>query len=422
MDTQLALYQAPAVEVLDPEPPVNPNDMMAAFMHALVAAAPPKLTEEEKERAWAEAYDKWLAETPKTGAPRPAATARSYQAAWTDFKIFCPKKYWRVTGLDVREWVDDLRTRVIDPNTEKGLIANGRRQPGQLGLSASTVGQWLAGISSFYSFCQRYSVRCADGRETVLFADLNPAKAYGVQRPPVEPWKDVAYLDPDQLAAFLGAIRSAKTQLELANNPEGVLSAKAQQQLRDHALFYCYIATGARNSEVRTWRWRDISVRGGKRFYSWANKGKHGSDELPADAWACVETYLRAAGRLAALQPDDYIFQPVGDAILHMRRKDSEQPVIDAATWSNNRALSAGEANRLLRTYARRAGIGDVAKLHIHSLRHSKAMLLDACGVNVRTISQELHHSGLDMTGRYLHAVAGQRNTTWAACAAKLNL
>ncbi|MCU0503166.1 MAG: hypothetical protein MUC51_15640 [Anaerolineae bacterium] len=132
MDTQLALYQAPAVEVLDPEPPVNPNDMMAAFMHALVAAAPPKLTEEEKERAWAEAYDKWLAETPKTGAPRPAATARSYQAAWTDFKIFCPKKYWRVTGLDVREWVDDLRTRVIDPNTEKGLIANGRRQPGQL--------------------------------------------------------------------------------------------------------------------------------------------------------------------------------------------------------------------------------------------------------------------------------------------------
>jgi integrase len=171
---------------------------------------------------------------------------------------------------------------------------------------------------------------------------------------------------------------------------------------------------------VRVWRWADITLRGGTHFYSWENKGKSGTDEIPSDAWAAVEDYLRLTGRLNAMRPEDYIFRPTSDSPTRLKRPDGS-PVIDPGDWTRNRPISAQQANADLRSYARRAGL-EADQLHIHSLRHSASMLYRASGMDIEERSRMLHHSNIATTQIYDHQLAGQRNTGWAKAAGLLGL
>jgi integrase len=207
----------------------------------------------------------------------------------------------------------------------------------------------------------------------------------------------------------------------LADLERGIASRdRTLKELRDYALFTSYILTGARNSEIRLWRWKDLKRRGSKMFYSWANKGKDGSDELPGPCWDAVLDYLRMANRLETMQPDDFIFQPIGASILRLRRMDGS-PVIDPGTWDTNRPISPQEINRLLRAYCKKAGI-DATGVHVHSLRHSANMLYHTAGATLEARNRMLHHSSLDMTKRYDHEIAGQRNADWLKAADLLGL
>ena len=417
------------VEVLDDEPALGepwPQAQGAAQMFAgmvaqavVAAQAGPQLSDAEKVVAWAEAFNEWLYTDSRTGDPRPKATTTAYAAAWADLRAFTHKESRFITGLDIKEWIADLRSRPIDPTVAAGLIRNGRRQPGQVGLSSSTVGQWIAGISSFFTFCQSHEVRADDGRIVVLLDALNPAKSHAVKRPKTKKFgTDVTWLDDGQLKALREAIRSAQTLADLAR---GVGSGERTiKELRDYALFTSYIMTGARNSEVRVWKWSDLRILGGRTFYAWANKGKDGVDELPGPCWAAVQDYLRLDGRLETMQPDDYVFQPMGDSILKLRRADGS-PVMRPEDWNRNRPISPQEVNRLLRGYCRRAGIDDPA-VHVHSLRHSANMLYSAAGTSVEERSRMLHHSSLDMTMRYTHQMEGQKNANWSKAADLLGL
>jgi integrase len=383
------------------------------------AQRPAQLSDAEQQIEWAKAFNEWLYTDPKTGDPRPKATTTAYGAAWADLRAFCRKETRFMSGLDVRDWIADLRSRSIDPTVQAGLVRNGRRQPGQVGLSPSTVGQWIAAISSFFTYCQTYEVRTACGRVTLLFDALNPAKSHAVKRPKTKQMgQDVTWLDDTQLRALREAIRSAQT---LADLERGVASnERTVRELRDYALFTSYIMTGARNSEVRNWRWSDLRTIGGRMFYAWDNKGKNGVDELPGPCWTAVQEFLRLAGRLEGMQLDDYVFQPTGDSILKMRRADGA-PVVRPEDWSRNRAISAQEVNRLLRGYCTRAGI-EAAAVHVHSLRHSANMLYSKAGTSVEERSRMLHHSSLDMTMHYTHAMAGQKNANWLRAADLLGL
>jgi integrase len=411
------------VEVLDPEPalrePWGRGDAAQMFAgmvaQAVVAAqAGPQLSDAEQVRAWAEAFTEWLYTDPRTGDPRPKATTTAYAAAWADLRAFTHKEARFISGVDIKEWIADLRSRPIDPTVAAGLIRNGRRQPGQVGLSPSTVGQWIAGISSFFTFCQTHEVRAADGREMLLFDVLNPCKSHAVKRPKTKRMgEDVVWLDEAQLNSLRTAIRSAQT---LADLKRGVASCdQTIKELRDYALFSSYVLTGARNQEIREWRWRDLKRRGRKMFYDWDNKGKDGSNELPEPCWIAVQDYLRLAGRLETMQADDYVFQPSGDSILHMRRTDGA-PVMRPEDWTRNRPISAQEVNRLLRGYCRRAKIDDKG-IHVHSLRHSAEMLYKQAGAPVEDRSRMLNHSSLDMTMRYDHEMTGQENAHWRRAA-----
>lgn len=416
MDSQHALVKVERfteVEVLDPEP--QPMVMPAAALgfaemiaRAVVAASEPaKLSETEKQFHWAVAFQEWLTKDPKTGDARPANTLQAYRAAWEDFRVCCYKPYWKVEGLDVKAWVDDLRTRPLPPHVQKGLVRNGRRQPDQVGFSDATINQWLAAISAFYSYAEQYEVRSTTGQIVPLFDGVNPAKSRMVKRPKQKAFEKSIFLDVEQLRALLDSIRHFG-----AKNP-----AKA---LRDYALFMCYISTGARNSEVRTWRWGDLKRRGAVTFYSWANKGKSGTDELPGDAWAAVQEYLKLTGRLGSMQDQDYIFTPLSDHITRLRRADGS-PVVGPDEWSTNRPLSPQEINRCLRQYAKAAGL-EVDRLHVHCLRHSAYMLYREAGLSLEERSRLLHHSSLAITSIYDHAVAGQRNVGWAKASSLLGL
>lgn len=416
---RISTPQFSEVEVLEPEPPASAWGHQANIFAGMVAQAvasrleTPRLSDAEQVRHWAEAFDRWLHRTPKTGSPRPAATMSAYGAAWADLRAFTRKEARFIDSLDIRAWIADLQSRPIAPAVAAGLIRNGRRQAGQVGLSPATVNQWLAGISSFFSFCQHYDVRTADGAVVRLLEGPNPAKSYMVERPEARRMgQEVMWLTNEQIQAVLNVIRSAQT---LADLERGVASCeRTVKELRDYALIYTYALTCARNVEIRGLLWRNLVRRGKKMYYNWANKGKDGSDELPEKCFKAIENYLRLAGRLDGMQPEDAIFQPVGDAILRMKRPDG-RPVVDKATWTRNRAISGQEANRLLRHYCRRAGIAsaDVPKIHIHSLRHSGVMLYLNGGVPVERVSRRAHHSSLDMTMRYTHEMQGQANPDW---------
>lgn len=413
MSEQMALIKVEPVEVevLDPEPvgygePAAVRSFADMIARAVVAQQEaPKLSENEKMYHWSAAFQEWLAEDPRTGAARPKNTIAAYSDAWNDFRQFCPKMPWAVEGIDVKAWVADLRQRPLAPHVQKGLERSGRRQPGQVGLSDSTINQWLAGISSFYSYCEEYDVRAKDGRMVKLFDGINPVKTRAVKRPKSKAFERTTWLDAEQLKSLLQAVR-------------GYAEINAAKSLRDYALIRCYLATGARNREVREWQWGDLEQRGGKVFYRWENKGKSGLDELPASAWRAVEEYLRLTGRLATMQPGDYIFQPLSDSATRLKRADGSAVV---ENWDRNRPISPQEANRLLRQYAKRAGL-EPDRLHIHCLRHSAYMLYREAGVDLEERSRLLHHSSLSTTQIYDHKISGQVNTGWARAEALLGL
>src|SRR5574343_426273 len=412
------------VEVLEPEEPGaalrsaqgmwGQAQAFAGMMaHAVVQAQQgARFSEAELDRLWAEAFEDWLAHEQKHGGPRPAATREACAAAWADLRAFNLKHPRHMDGIDIRDWANDLRSRPISAEVAGGLIRSGRRQAGQVGLSPSTVNQYLAGISSFFAFCEHYEVRTADGRVVPLFKGLNPAKSQMVKRPRTKKLgQEVTWLDREQLTALKSKIRSAAT---LSDLEAGVVrSMYTLVELRDYALFTTYMMTGARNAEVRTWQWKDLIRKGPKMFFAWANKGKDGEKELPEPCWLAVRDYLRMAGRLDAMEPEDFIFRV---------ESDSAKRLLEARGRSHaNRPLSPQEVNLALRKYCRRAGI-EAAAVHVHSLRHSANMLYAELGVPVERRSFLLTHSSLDMTMRYTHEMEGQRNVDWALASEALGL
>jgi hypothetical protein len=96
-------------------------------------------------------------------------------------------------------------------------------------------------------------------------------------------------------------------------------------------------------------------------------------------------------------------------------------PNIDPAAWDPNSALSAATVNRLLKHYARRAGL-DPRPLHVHTLRHSAAMLEEQTGAGLLAISRLLGHADPKTTIRYLDHLRGQPDTSWAQKCALLDL
>ena len=342
------------------------TEIVALFGEVTVQAARPEMPmpgEMDQMRIWADAFDLWMASLKSEN------TRRAYRKAWNDFMAFDGKMPWLVGKSNVARWAEDMRMR---------------------GLSDCTQQQRLAALSSFYSFASdEYTIVRPDGREVSLF-DGNPAAGKNL-RPKVSPYGKAHYLSTDETRALLRAIKRNSTQ-----------------GLRDYALYLTYLFTGRRNSEVRLLRWGDFEPNAGRMWYRWSGKGKKDQRfEIPMPAWEAIKAYLKAAGRLEKMEKADYIFTALSNRATRL-------PNVNALAYDQTRQpLSMREVGRLLKRYCRLAGL-DPEQVHVHTLRHTAAMLRKEAGDDVEKISAFLAHSSLSITQIYLHTVEGQKDESWA--------
>ncbi len=240
---------------------------------------------------WSNAFDLWLASHPSPN------TRRAYRKAWDLFFTLTSRSPWEISKSDVARWIEYQRAQHLSPET---------------------IQQRLAALSSFYTYVtQIYTSLTPDGREQPLHF-FNPVKA--VPRPRTAPYNKARYLNVDQARAFLHAI------------PRYTL-----QGMRDYALFLTYLATGRRNSEIRTLRYGDIEAcpersevslpsdrfgRGlrseSRIWFRWNGKGRQRRDELPQSVWTAILDFLKSSDRLDSISPSDYIFTALNDSARHL--------------------------------------------------------------------------------------------------------
>lgn len=390
------------VEVVDGEV-IESEAALALFAPALrqeqrrmTAAGPLGIL--DLRRQWQECFDAWLRDTATS-----TKTLNAYTRAWTDLLVFCAtpsgevqpvSEYWDITHRHIRAWMEDLATRDIDRRRVKAL--ENQERPRAKGYAAGTISQYLAAVSSFYSYAERnWPVMLPDGREVALALlsgiTLNPVRVIKRRTVGGATKREQAYLSPLQLRSFLSAIPST--------TPGG---------LRDRALFMFYIMTGARNSEVRCLQWGDFQERGGRMFWHWKGKGRGRRDskdawkDLPSECWDAVKVYLQAVGRWGQLSDEDAIFTAVSHNAVNL-------PTVGELFDPFGQPLTDREVNRLVKMYAAKAGL-DPNDVHVHTLRHSAAMLMDEAGAGLEDIRRFLNHENLNTTQMYLHKMKGERN------------
>jgi site-specific recombinase XerD len=336
------------------------GEVLAAFEAAYADSATM-----ERFMQWHEAYERWLGRYPS------ASTQRAYRESWRDFFQFVGRYPWQVLSSDARAWQESLEGR---------------------GLAAASINRYLAALSSFYSFVRRDLVRQPDGSERTIFVDgagrglENPFRAASLERKKKGP-SAVNPLSAAELKAMRGAM-----------NPETRTGA------RDIALFECYLRTGRRLKEIVRLRWKDIEgTRGGGHKFWWTGKGadrnpekKTGWRVLPASAHAAIVAYLKADGRWPVEDPEMFIFQPLSDhglAALPGRQ--------GKAALEQNRHISPGHVNGIVKKWARRAGV-DEGKVHVHVLRHSFAFHLYQQTKDFELVRGLLDHEDLKTTVGYI--------------------
>lgn len=261
-------------------------------------------------------------------------------------------------------------------------------------LSRATINQQLAALSEFYQFVRlKYLLTRPDGQVISLWPSDRSNPWDAVDRLKVSPYGRSKYPTTEQLKAILGSI-----------NVE-CLTGK-----RDFALLYTIATTCRRFSEIINLRWGDIAPgpRGGAGDYIFKFKAKGKSRDnlsrriLPKLAYQAICNYLMADGRPpATLGETDYIFVPLS----------TEQiPRLPGATVEPNRPLSNSFVNRILKKYARRAGV-PAELAHVHALRHAGARLRVELKrqknefIDLQEIQELLGHSQLNTTQIYVGQV-----------------
>jgi integrase len=318
---------------------------------------------------WRQAIDLWL------NSRNVPTTRRSYAAALQDLITSTGRLPWEVSRTDVTRWTLDLKNR---------------------GLAPATIAARVAGVRSFFKFCmEEYLVTGPDGRQVPLHTN-NPALGKSM-RPRIEMYGKAAWLSAEESKALLRAVAQA-----------GDVRSK-----RNFALFLGYILLARRSSEWRVARWGDFENHGNRVYYRWAGKGKVDQRlEVPLPLWNAVGEYLDADLRLDKIQPYEYIFSSL--------RAELRIPAGRLITPGDG-PISGHEVGRILKAYCRQAGL-DPEKIHVHSLRHTGAMLRRKAGASPEEVMEYLGHANLAVTTIYLHKLAGKSDQSWATVAEMLGL
>ena len=289
---------------------------------------------------------------------------KNYRSNLSRFFAYCNKSPDEITRSDILAFVQS-------PSSSK------RNHGGE--ASASTKNQRLCALVSFYRFASSYEV---NGEP--IFQKAMPTQGLRYLKP-AEPYRSMS---TDELRRFFAAIPTDSVK-----------------GLRDRAIFAMYFWTARRRCEIAAIRWRDIEQaiivedNGTRRvghIYRYKPKGKQRTiktKELPPRAWQAIEQYLQSSGRLATMQPDDFLFVSV-------------RPGQGRTNGVKNWPLNHHYINQMFKEYCAEAGL-DVGRLSLHSLRHCAANERQQAGQHILLIKEILDHEHLDTTFRYLQRVGG---------------
>jgi len=321
--------------------------------------------------SWLDAYHHWL--EAKRRKNNTGSTANNYQIAWKQFFTWAQVRPWETTPAHAEQWAAFLAREGKEITDRKtGLVV--RREP----LAQSTFNLKLAALSDFYNYVQKkYDLWPANQRNPFDVVDRARISAYGRAK----------YPSTDEAKAILTAVNTE------------CLTGK-----RDFALLYTILVTCRRSSEILNLKWGDLkeTATGDYAFTYRYKGGKIKRAILNRKCHTAITTYLWAAGRLEAMTEADYIFIPLDE--------DRIKRLNPTATVEQNRPLSNSFANRILKKYARRAGV-EVGKAHIHGLRHVGARLrvqqmkAGRGGVDYEEVMTLLGHSSLAVTQVYTQTV-----------------
>jgi integrase len=245
-------------------------------------------------------------------------------------------------------------------------------------VSVATRNGRLSALRSFYIYTARYE---PDGIS--LMPGSTPVRGFRYLKPPLR-YRGMSASELERLFSVI---------------PDTLSGA------RDRALFLCYFWTARRHAEIARLKWRDIeeatiidtdeTAREGH-IYRYVGKG-HSREiktkELPTPAYQAIVAFLRRAGRLDSITPDDPVFCSVypGRGRKHRRLVPLTPPHICAR----------------FHAYIVAAGLDDERRLTVHSLRHTSARLRRQSGSTLEYIKELLDHQSLVTTDLYLSVQVG---------------
>jgi len=251
-------------------------------------------------------------------------------------------------GRDLKRFIDWLDGRRPDA-IKVGDLTHFMGALQEQNLAPATVSRTVVAIRTFFKFLELEGI-----------VSENPAELLEAQKQ----WQRVpGVLSPAQVESLLAAPRKTDSFWQ-----------------RDVAMLEVLYATGCRASEVCSLRVRDLALDQGVLKCT----GKGGKQRIVPIGRQAIEAIGRYTDELRC----------------ELAAKAKHPP--EALFLSRSgRSLDRIQLWRLLRRYARRAGIAD--QISPHSLRHSFATHLLAGGADLRQVQEMLGHASIQTTQIYTH-------------------
>jgi integrase/recombinase XerD len=251
-------------------------------------------------------------------------------------------------GRDMRRFVEWLENRPLNKLKVKDL-ANFIETLQEFGLAPASVARNIVAVRTFFKYLQLEGI-----------VTENPAELLATQKM----WQRVPdVLTRRQIDDFLSAPRKVDRFWQ-----------------RDVAMLEVLYATGCRASEVCSLRTRDLSFEE-RQLRCEGKGGKQRIVPIGTRAIQAIQSYLEELrGELAEKNP---------------------HPIETLFLSRGGRSLDRVQLWRLVKHYARRAGIDD--SISPHSLRHSFATHLLAGGADLRQVQEMLGHASIQTTQIYTH-------------------
>lgn len=233
-------------------------------------------------------------------------------------------------------------------------------------LSKSTIAHYHRFLSAVFSSAVEWQVI----RE-------NPCARV---KPPKEERKNVHYLDEKQAAIFLDALQG--------------------QPFQYRAMVTTLLYSGMRRGELCGLEWEDVD------FQNDLINIRRNAVYIPGKGIEDGTTKTENSERVMKLPP------VVMEVLAEQRRKQAKQRLLMGDRWNdsrkvftqpNGKPIRMDTLSKWIKQFSVNLGLPPVTA---HSLRHTNATLLIACGANIRTVAGRLGHASPSTTGNiYSHAI-----------------